>query len=266
MSQSPSDDLFEDLISSTISQFSRLEITDDRTTRSAINFMDLPFEIRENLYKHALRIGAMSILQVSKQVNEEASPFIRNYAYLRLDDQSTSSSRINPDYLDVVDLSRVKNISINSDFWGHFRYLDLCKLKGFYASWTPYRQNLEITFSVPARRPDFNYLLILLYHLEANQAENLFITLVGLTEAEARSKFINHEVLDYIYSGAYQERSLDQIVLLLLRNKFGPGIQHKNPKEPPPRLDSGNYLEFHPYAYQKARHERRSRRVKMQGD
>ena len=208
----------------------------------------------------------MSILRVSKQVNEEASPFIRNYAYLRLDDQSTSSSRINLDYLDAVDLSRVKNISIKSDFWGHFRYLDLCKLKGFYASWTPYRQNLDITFSVPARRPNFNYMLILLYHLEADQAENLFITLVGLTEAEARSKFIDHEVLDYIYNGAYQERRLDQIVLSLLRNKFGPGIQHKGPEEPHPRQDHGDYLEFHPYAYQKARHERRSRNKKKEAD
>ena len=85
--------------------------------------MDLPREMRDELYGHVLANGTMAILCVSKQVNIEAARLVKANASLRLDEtylwrcacrMSSPSGEI-PSWLWNLDTSCIKHVTLRID-------------------------------------------------------------------------------------------------------------------------------------------------------
>ena len=252
-----SDDSLAAMISSTSKDVSRLSSTDNDTNGQGVNLMDMSLELREIIYKHTLRIGAMAILRVSQQVYKEASTFIRYHAYLRVKNTRVSTSKLPTDSINLIDLSRLKNIAITVDFPGLVSAFQLYQQEGFLNFNTqhlPRWQNLDITFHIAHEPPRLSDIVHLLYLLNAWNTENLFITFIEL---------IGHR----LYRD-HKGRRPDEITVNLLKDRYGPVVRHQDSRKHSfagwwtGRLDGGQYLEFHPHAFQEERRRRKCQKKK----
>ena len=200
--------------------------------------MAVPLELRQKIYEYSLTIGVTSILQLCRQVKEEATKFIDTSAFLRLQEFEVMHRWIYqlPGNLTPQILSHIKNISITintaktMELLLSYPYRALCQpLACLHFA---HRRTIQIQIVDPC---SFGRNVTgVIGTLAGYYTENLFITVKPTVEAEAARKDLRFSYVHAFYG----------CTIVFLKNQLGDPIWHGKDGI------GEHYLEFHPHAYQ----------------
>ena len=224
---------------------------EEHATRQTFPLLDLPLELRNEIYNHTLRNGTTAILRTSKQVYIEASQFIFRSGVFRFF-ISEKVTRANPgpqSQMKTFETDRVQNIAITIEVSESCRW----------------HRRLEKWFPQPFLALRSAHLSVCEIHLSASEWRSMTVMtkiVNAISRIECETLFLSHP--EFLLNAFNKE---------LLQDSLGPARIHRTGRSMmngvglPCRLYGGwdgasftageelgdEYVEFHPNAYRRSR-------------